>query len=90
MIEQQLDYIFCIHIIKGGCLQAGCSSPDLSIIGTFCSQERQHRNLFGDFLRLQVLTHSLPCTWNSSMGVSNDERDVLAVLGDKESHSTRV
>lgn len=33
--------------------------------------------------------YSLPCAqkWNSGMGVTNDERDDLAVLDDKDSHS---
>lgn len=40
----------------------------------------------------QVLMYSLLCTqkWNTGMGVTNDERDDLAVLNDKDSHSIGV
>lgn len=46
------------------------------------------QKFFGRFF--QVLMYSLPCAqkWNSGMGVTNDERDDLAVLDDKDSHST--
>lgn len=48
------------------------------------------RNFLGGFF--PVLMYSLPCTqeWNSGMGVTNDERDDLAVLDDKDSHSIGV
>lgn len=48
------------------------------------------QQFFGQFF--QVLMYSLPCAQkrNSGMGVTNDETDDLAVLDDKDSHSTGV